>query len=59
MIATVEVARHGNRAVLINSTHRLGGMTSGGLGMTDGGSTETIRGLRREFYQRTLAWSVI
>jgi len=52
VIAAVEAARLGKRTVLIESTQRLGGMSSGGLGMTDNGSTETIGGLSREFYQR-------
>lgn len=52
VIAAVEAARHGRKVVLIESTKRLGGMTSGGLGMTDNGSTDTIGGLSREFYQR-------
>ncbi|MDP1589984.1 MAG: FAD-dependent oxidoreductase, partial [Prosthecobacter sp.] len=52
VIAAVEAARLGKKTVLIESTHRLGGMSSGGLGMTDNGSTDTIGGLSREFYQR-------
>lgn len=52
VIAAVEAARHGKKVVLIEPTRRLGGMTSGGLGMTDNGSTDTIGGLSREFYQR-------
>lgn len=52
VIAAVEAARLGKKAVLIESTQRLGGMSSGGLGMTDNGSTDTIGGLSREFYQR-------
>lgn len=52
VIAAVEAARLGKKVVLIESTQRLGGMSSGGLGMTDNGSTETIGGLSREFYQR-------
>src|SRR5262249_55611816 len=30
----------------------LGGMSSGGLGWTDNGATDTIGGLAREFYER-------
>lgn len=52
VIAAVEAARLGKKTVLIESTQRLGGMSSGGLGMTDNGSTDTIGGLSREFYQR-------
>lgn len=52
VIAAVEAARLGQKTILIESTHRLGGMSSGGLGMTDNGSTDTIGGLSREFYHR-------
>jgi hypothetical protein len=52
VIAAVESARHGKKTILIEPGQRLGGMSSGGLGMTDNGSTETIGGLSREFYQR-------
>ncbi len=52
VIAAVEAARHGKTVLLIEPTKRLGGMSSGGLGMTDNGSTDTIGGLSREFYQR-------
>jgi hypothetical protein len=52
VIAAVEAARHGKKVVLIEPTKRLGGMSSGGLGMTDNGSTATIGGLSLEFYQR-------
>jgi len=52
VIAAVEASRHGKKVVLIEPTKRLGGMSSGGLGMTDNGSTATIGGLSREFYER-------
>lgn len=52
VIAAVESARLGKKTILIEPGHRLGGMSSGGLGMTDNGSTETIGGLSREFYHR-------
>ena len=48
----VEAVRLGRKVVLIEPGKHLGGMTSGGLGWTDNGSTETIGGLSREFYQR-------
>ncbi len=50
--AAVQAARMGRKTVLIEPGKHLGGMSSGGLGMTDNGSTETIGGLSREFYQR-------
>lgn len=52
VIAAVEAARLGRKVVLIEPGQRLGGMSSGGLGMTDNGSTGTIGGLSLEFYQR-------
>lgn len=52
VIAAVEAARLGKRTVLIEPGKHLGGMSSGGLGWTDNGSTETIGGISREFYQR-------
>src|SRR6266404_3772687 len=52
VIAAVEAARLGKKVVLIEPGRHLGGMSSGGLGWTDNGSTETIGGLSREFYQR-------
>jgi hypothetical protein len=50
--AAVEAARMRRRVVLIEPGRHLGGMSSSGLGMTDNGSTATIGGLSREFYQR-------
>jgi glycine/D-amino acid oxidase-like deaminating enzyme len=52
VMAAVEAARLGKKVVLIEPGRHLGGMSSGGLGWTDNGSTETISGLAREFYQR-------
>jgi len=52
VIAAVQTARLGKKTVLIEPGRHLGGMSSGGLGWTDNGSTETIGGLSREFYQR-------
>src|SRR5262245_56191032 len=52
VIAAVESARLGRKTILIEPGKRIGGMSSSGLGWTDNGSTETIGGLSREFYQR-------
>jgi hypothetical protein len=52
VMAAVEAARLGRKTVLIEPGRHLGGMSSSGLGWTDNGSTETISGLSREFYQR-------
>ena len=63
--AAVEAARLGKKVVLVEPGRHLGGLSSGGLGMTDNGNTETIGGLAREFYQRVYrhyaepqAWTV-
>jgi hypothetical protein len=52
VIAAVQSARMGRTVVLIEPGTHLGGLTSGGLGMTDSGNKEVIGGLAREFYQR-------
>lgn len=52
VIAAVEAARLGRSVVLVEPGWHLGGMSSSGLGMTDNGSTHTIGGLSREFYER-------
>ncbi len=50
--ASVQAARLGKSVSLLSSGKHLGGMTSGGLGMTDQGTRYTIGGVSREFYQR-------
>ncbi len=50
--AAVEVARSGHTAILIEPSQHIGGLTSGGLGMTDSGDNRAIGGIAREFYQR-------
>src|SRR5437868_1746752 len=50
--AAVQVRRMGKSVVVIEPTHRLGGLSSGGLGQTDIGSKAAIGGIAREFYQR-------
>ncbi len=52
VIAATQASRMGQQAILIEPGKHLGGMSSSGLGMTDNGSTETIGGMAREFYQR-------
>ena len=55
VVAAVQVARAGKRAVLIEPGEHLGGMSSGGLGWTDFGSKTgkaEIGGMAREFYRR-------
>jgi len=50
--AAVAAARMGRSVALVEPGRHLGGLSSGGLGMTDVGAVHTIGGLSREFYQR-------
>ncbi len=52
VIAAVSAAREGLKTALIEPTHHLGGMVSGGLGYTDFGKKEVIGGYALEFYAR-------
>ena len=52
VVAAVQSARMGKTVILIEPGRHLGGLTSGGLSMTDTGNKEVIGGLAREFYQR-------
>jgi hypothetical protein len=51
VIAAVTAARRGLFAVLINPATQLGGMTTGGLGLTDYGQKQAIGGAARRFYR--------
>ncbi|HEY8967286.1 MAG TPA: FAD-dependent oxidoreductase [Candidatus Methylacidiphilales bacterium] len=50
--AAVAAKRLGLRVVLVEGGVHLGGMTSGGLSLTDIGNKQAIGGLAREFYRR-------
>jgi hypothetical protein len=50
--AAVQAARMGKTAIVIEPSRHVGGLTSGGLGMTDSGNRAVIGGIAREFYQR-------
>jgi len=52
VVAAVQVARMGGSVVLVEPGRRLGGLSSGGLGMTDSGDHAAIGGISREFYRR-------
>ncbi len=52
LIAAVAAAREGRKVLLVSPRHRLGGLTSGGLGATDAGNIHVIGGLAREVYRR-------
>ena len=50
--AAVQGVRHGLKVVLLDPGNHIGGMTSGGLGATDKGNTDSIGGLSSDFYLR-------
>ncbi len=49
--AAVQAVRMGKTVIIIEPTHFLGGLTTGGLGATDIGNKAAIGGISREFYQ--------
>jgi hypothetical protein len=49
--AAIEAARRGLDVVVLEPSRHLGGLTAGGLGMTDVGNKHVIGGLSREFYR--------
>lgn len=51
--AAIQTIKMGHRPILIEPSKHVGGLTSGGLGMTDSGDKSVIGGLALEFYQRT------
>lgn len=52
VIAAYTAKMQGHSVVLIEPGRHLGGLTSGGLGMTDIGDKKAITGLARDFYRR-------
>ena len=50
--SAIQISRMGKSVVIIEPNHRLGGLTTGGLGQTDIGNKNVIGGISREFYQR-------
>jgi hypothetical protein len=52
VVAAVTAARLGKSVVLVVMNNHLGGMSSGGLGVTDRGNATSIAGVSAEFYQR-------
>ncbi|MGV8135729.1 MAG: FAD-dependent oxidoreductase [Mangrovibacterium sp.] len=49
--AAVQAVRMNKRVIIIEPTHHLGGLTTGGLGATDIGNKMVIGGISREFYK--------
>ena len=52
VIAAYAVAKQGKKVLLVEPTYRLGGLSSGGLGMTDIGNKQVVKGLSLDFYRR-------
>jgi hypothetical protein len=50
--AAVTAARLGKSVALVTYNNHVGGMSSGGLGVTDRGNTSSIGGIAAEFYRR-------
>lgn len=49
--AAIQAKRMGKSVLLIESSTRIGGLTTGGLGQTDIGNKAAIGGISREFYE--------
>lgn len=52
IIAAYTASREGKSVLLIEPTDRIGGLSAGGLGETDIGKVDIIRGLSMDFYRR-------
>ncbi len=52
VISAVQAKKMGKSVVLVGPDKHLGGLSSGGLGMTDSGRKEVIGGLALDFYHR-------
>lgn len=52
VIAAYAAARQGKSVLLVEPGYRLGGLSSGGLGQTDIGNKQVVKGLALDFYRR-------
>jgi hypothetical protein len=52
IIAAVQASQMGLSVVVVEPSHHLGGLTTGGLGRTDVGRADAIGGMSMEFYRR-------
>ncbi|MBW4705275.1 FAD-dependent oxidoreductase [Micromonospora sp. RL09-050-HVF-A] len=55
IVAAVQAHRLGRTAVIVEPGSHVGGLTTGGLGYTDSGTSAAIGGLAGEFYRRVYA----
>jgi hypothetical protein len=56
IVAGIQAKAMGKTVVVIETTDREGGLTTGGLGQTDIGNKQVIGGLSREYYARIAAY---
>ncbi len=54
IMAAVQARKMGRTVVIVEPSQHIGGMTTGGLGMTDIGNKGAIGGIARTFYTRVL-----
>jgi len=52
IIAAVKAAQMGRSCIVVEPSHHIGGLTTGGLGATDLGIADAIGGMSRGFYQK-------
>ena len=52
VIAAYTAAKSGLKVVLVEPTEHIGGMTTGGLGYTDIGNKQVVKGLAKQFYRK-------
>jgi NADPH-dependent 2,4-dienoyl-CoA reductase/sulfur reductase-like enzyme len=55
VVAAVQAARQGKRAILLEPGRHLGGMTSGGLSAVDIGDPRSVGGIAREYFTKRAA----
>ncbi|MGN9912874.1 FAD-dependent oxidoreductase [Phytohabitans sp. LJ34] len=55
LVAAVQARRMGRTAVVLEASHHIGGLSTGGLGQTDSGVAASIKGIAGEFYRRIYA----
>lgn len=51
VVAAKSAAQEGYRVVLVEPSGHIGGLTTGGLGLTDIGNKQVVQGLSRQFYR--------
>ncbi len=52
VVAAYSAAQCGMKVALVEPTEHIGGMTTGGLGFTDIGNKQVIKGVAKEFYRK-------